>query len=539
VLFSNFLGRSDADRFSTSKGSERDFTRVADQMAQTPSAAPEPHRPALLWLAAGAGLSACLLYRVGPAVVDLDIWHQLALLRVAWAEGALPLVDRFAYTPTVEPVVQHEWGAGAIALLLVNTLGGTGVLLLRLLLLGAVVGFTVIGARLQGAKTALLAFLGFIPILLLDQGFSTVRAQMYSFALLAVLFTFIGLDLRGRRWWIAVWIPLYIFWVNVHAGFLVGAGLFAIWWIERFVRGHRDWHIFGTGLAMAGLIFVTPYGLVYIDYLIEAVGMSRPYIVEWLPFHEQANFLQLGIFGLSAGLGVYAAWAIGPRRAIGFTVVVVAALATLNTYRIVFFYAVVWTVFVPAWLEGTTLGAALRDISRKRAKLLTGTWGAVAVIFVALLIPLQPWRLHVPDRHIPGWGEHVIYPVGPIDFLAEHGFEGNLAVFFDWGAYVQWKLHPKVLVSMDSRYEVAFAGETVVEQHEMFLAKPGWHDTLRRYPTDLVLSHVALPLTAELDVLPGWRTVYRDKMWRLYARDGVDLPNAPAAGSDIIWGEFP
>src|SRR5262249_37862685 len=65
-----------------------------------------------------ATLALALLLVAGMApFVDIDVWHEMSLFREALRAGWIPYIDRFAYTPTISPAVQHEWGAGAIAYL--------------------------------------------------------------------------------------------------------------------------------------------------------------------------------------------------------------------------------------------------------------------------------------------------------------------------------------------------------------------------------------------------------------------------------------
>src|SRR5262245_33747091 len=74
--------------------------------------------------AAFAALAAMFLAHLGLLTfVDPDLWHEMATARKMWARGAMPLGDCFAYTPTVYPVVHHEWGTGAL-LYGVASLGG-------------------------------------------------------------------------------------------------------------------------------------------------------------------------------------------------------------------------------------------------------------------------------------------------------------------------------------------------------------------------------------------------------------------------------
>ena len=209
------------------------------------------------WLLAAcvvAGLVAMLVYRTTRPVVDLDLWHEMALAREVVQLGYVPRADDFAYTPTVEPVVHHEWGAGIIAYGLANTLGASGILLLKLMLVAALAAACWTCARRRGVGLPLLSCLAPFAILLADDGFSTVRAQMYSFVGLALLLIFLDRDRAGHRRWLLAWLPLFVLWLNLHAGFLVGAGLFAVHWVEQLLRRQPHWHLLLTGLVMLGLI---------------------------------------------------------------------------------------------------------------------------------------------------------------------------------------------------------------------------------------------------------------------------------------------
>ena len=53
--------------------------------------------------------SLALLVIGGMAMdVDLDVWHLMALARENLREDWVPFDDRFAFTPTVHPSVQHK-----------------------------------------------------------------------------------------------------------------------------------------------------------------------------------------------------------------------------------------------------------------------------------------------------------------------------------------------------------------------------------------------------------------------------------------------
>jgi hypothetical protein len=83
-------------------------------------------------LAALGGLF--LLYLCQLTFVDPDLWHEMALFGEALEQGGIPLADSFAYTPTIYPVVHHEWGTGAILYLVADRFGAPGIMVLKYLL---------------------------------------------------------------------------------------------------------------------------------------------------------------------------------------------------------------------------------------------------------------------------------------------------------------------------------------------------------------------------------------------------------------------
>ena len=154
-------------------------------------------------------------------------------------------------------------------------------------------------------------------------------------------------------------------------------------------------------------------------------------------------------------------------------------------------YGIVWLCYVPSYLAPTPLGAALVRVWTRRS-LQLGFWGVSLIVFTVMAAPAQPWRARVPGEHDPRLKtRHMIYPVGAVNYLAERGFTGNVLVGFDWGSYLSWKLYPKVKVSLDSRFEVAYPPEVEAEQYAFFSGEPGWQRLLDAEPyraTDVILA---------------------------------------------------
>lgn len=121
-------------------------------------------------------------------------------------------------------------------------------------------------------------------------------------------------------------------------------------------------------------------------------------------------------------------------------------------------------------------------------------------------------------------GKHLIYPVGAVDYLTNHHFHGNVMVPYDWGSYVMWKLGPETKVSFDSRYEVAYPTWRMDEDDRFYEAHDGWKEVLAKYPTDVVLLRSDLKVVKPLETLEGWKRVYADPQFVMFARSGIELP---------------
>ncbi|HHT9130675.1 MAG TPA: hypothetical protein ACFYEC_07420, partial [Candidatus Brocadiaceae bacterium] len=141
---------------------------------------------------------------------DVDMWHGMALFRETLTTGWIPRTDMFSYTPTINLVVHHEWGTGALlyCVTVTSKLGSVGLLILKYTLSAAIGATCYVFARQRGASTPVLAFLAPLGVFLGSIGFTTIRAQMFTLLFLIVLLFFLEKDRRGQRWWIAAWLPI-------------------------------------------------------------------------------------------------------------------------------------------------------------------------------------------------------------------------------------------------------------------------------------------------------------------------------------------
>jgi hypothetical protein len=486
------------------------------------------------WKTACTALTLGIVYLLGPTkFVDLDIWHSMSVAREALRLGHLPLQDRFAFTPTVFPVVHHEWAWGFVLYFLATHGGLAALEVARVVLFTLLAVLTVRVAIQRGADVSSFV-VSPTALVMAWVGLTALRAQVMTLVFLALLLNFVESDRRGGRRWILPALVCHVVWLNVHAGFAVGMGVLGLHALEQAARRQPFVHLIAVLGAMAALVFVNPYGADYVRYLIPALTMSRDVITEWQPIWS-APWPAMAAYGVSAALALLALAAVGLRDAPGWLLLVVTGYLAMRHQRHISIFAVVWLAQVPALVARTRVGHALSRAWARPADFLsiaTTAWAlAVALFFAARF---HPWQLQPPAQE--GTGVRY-YPIGVVQYLADQQFVGTVLNPFEAGAFISWKLDGRVKVSMDGRYEAAYPPDVLDEQMALYDAKPGWEGTLERYAPDLVLARQTSPLLPLL-TQTAWHIVYQDDVYALLARPGLDLPTRDRRGDHPL-GSFP
>jgi hypothetical protein len=484
-------------------------------------------------LLAFAALVSILLLRLSEFnFPDPDMYHEMALIREAVNLGQLQTSDSFAYTPTVDPVVHHEWGTGAILYFVVTRFDATGLMILKFSLIALIAIFSLLTARRRGARLKLLLWLISIAIILASVGFATIRAQLFTLTLLSILVYLLERDRAGDRTWPVIWLPLHMLWVNLHAGFVVGIAFLTLHCIERVVDRKPAKMALLTLVAAILTVAINPYGPRYFAYLAHALTLERPLIGEWKSLWSFGHAPTLYFFALSLILVAYAVIRRRPGSIVGLPLVLVAAVAACRHTRHLSIYAVTWLAIVPGMIQHTDLGQLLGDVWTRHRKICAIFCLSVATVSLAKAIPAQPWRLEMPVTAADRERGRPVYPVGAVGYLKGIGFQGRLMTPFVQGAYVSWHMYPDVKVSLDGRYEVAYQ-PGVLEKIVAFYNREGdWHACLREYGADAILVPTDAGVRDALGGI-GWRPFYRDAVFEVYFPSDSEAPTVDARGTPI------
>jgi hypothetical protein len=472
-------------------------------------------RKLLLFLGWSAVGAVAVLTLAEPTVVDLDLWGLMAMGRETLLWGWPPTQDPFAYVPTKNPFVYHEWLSGVLFYLVLEDLGSWAFKPLLIALGLSTVGLAALAGRRLGASYLSLLIVLVMSLLPIQRGYSPIRAQALTFFFFA-LFVFLLEEARNGRHRLLLIIPLVtVVWANLHGGFVAGIGLLCLYIVSHFLLGQRPWLLMGVCFTAILGTLLNPYGLDYWQYLRQHLLMPRPYHPEWAPLRlDFASGWAFTALALISALSF-----IGARRRYwpGFIVMGVTAFLGFRSVRFIPFFAIAAIAYLPVHLSPLLDRVVESCRSRLDVRPLLATLLASVMLFgltfgsLFHLAVLTSWQLTVPVNY---------YPVGAVEFLRVNGLEGNLATPFNWGQYVLWKLYPKVKISHDGRYETVYPEEVSEDNFNFIFGKGSWRRLLTNYPTEMVLVDKSFPVTRLMDDESGWSNVYEDGISAVYLPTG-------------------
>jgi hypothetical protein len=449
-----------------------------------------------------------LIYFFSYPEVDPDLWGHLLFGREILLGGKLPAQNLYSYTAPGYLWINHEWIGEAVFFAVYEVFGSPGIIGLKAILGSGVVWIL---DRMIRAKISCL-FVRSVTLVwmmaILSPGFN-VRPQIFTYFLFATFLLLFYLYEEGSQR-LLYWLPLLmIAWVNLHGGFVVGVGALVLFSLLLAIKkGYRGSTI-SRSLIPAGLcllsLAVNPYGVDLIKFLWQDLLLDRP-ITEWKPVPLlDFSFLEFKLAVLSV---LFVGSFNGAWRRWDFALTALAALLSFRHQRHTPLFAVAAVPFLAVGVERIYLWVR----SRTREWLL-----AALLVAIALYQVLWIGRIHLEHRF-----QIVVnpleYPTQAVDFIQRNGIQGNMAVPFDWGEYLIWKLHPGVRVSIDGRYTTAYPMEVIRDHWEWMTGGKRWRRLLERYPTELAITNRHHPVTALLRTDPEWVYIYSDPVAFIFVR---------------------
>ena len=463
-----------------------------------------------------------LLAMTARNAVDPDLWWHLRTGQWIVETGHIPHADPFSFTRAGSPWVSHEWLSEVAFYEIWKYAGAAGLIIFSAVVTTA--GFMLLYLRCpgkaQGAAAAALA----LGALAAAPAWG-VRPQMFTFALASLLLWLLERGQERAR--LLLWIPpLFLLWLNLHAGFALGpALLFAccVGLVWEVASGNTAWQdvrpylvrVLLVLLACMALVPLNPSGAQLYRYpldVLRSAGM-RSFIVEWLPpdFH-QLRYVPLFLIWLALLVALGSSRSRPKARVLA--PVFLTFLAAMDAVRHIPILALFATPVIAAIFSAPSSRA---HFSPERSPRPSSAFRlAFRGVVLLLMAGFAVTRWHSLVRNQVRT-EAELFPSQAVEFLRSHPVPGRLFAYYDWGGYAIWKLYPEYRVFVDGRADLY--GDDLLHQFQKAMElQAGWEQILDTWGVQTVLVPPTCSLAEALLLDEGWHAEYRDSQAVLLLR---------------------
>ena len=418
---------------------------------------------------------------------DPDLWGHVRFGLDMLSTGRLTTVDPYSYTSDI-PWLNHEWLSELIMGAAYRSFGAGGLVALKVVLALATLALMAPVFRRASESwrwpAAFLVVGGLGPLAL------TVRPQLWTILFVVALCRILNAA-PAYRWSLPL---IFALWVNLHGGWIVGAGIVALWSameIAGVASGRPSrWISLGVPALCAAATLANPYGVKAWVFIATTVRLSRPDIIEWQPLWMQpAGAFVFWLLTLGwAGIAVRRARVVRPEA---IAIVVCLAFASLRVVRLLPLFVPVSIVLLLPYVQPLTLtGKRLWPKGRT----------LVDLAFICVGVLVLAWPVSATCIQLQGsWQPDI----ATARALAVAHPSGRLATSFNWGQYAIWHFGPLTRVSIDGRRETVYSEQQLQRQLAIALGEnAGLEELARTLP-----EYVWLP-TAPSERTRRWLTAH-------------------------------
>lgn len=477
---------------------------------------------------------------------NFDIWWHIRTGELILSEG-FPKVDVFSFTAAGRPWILHEWGCEVIFFFLYNTFDVAGLVVLRALIASLIFGL-LFKLFLRLKVNLFLAVLLVIAASAALTADFLIRPQMFSVLFFILTFFIYNEYKMHARRKILYFLPvIFVVWINLHGGFIVGFLFLGLCIIGETVDNllvHKTFFspdqsrtnaLFGVCVLsfMTCLFNPNTYkGLLYPLLYGSKEAIPLHYIAEWQPAswtNDKVFILLILFFMIIVSLSksrfqlqqlmpiiFFAFYTFLHHRIVSFfALVTLLFMGPHLQYLIQFYYNEMTAFFGPSvrnhlysfsnYLSDRSFFFTKIENTNKYHITLT-----ILLVFISSVLITGNLSSLLPIG--VSWDR---FPTGNIKVLKKFRPEGNIFNKYRWGG-ILIKEFPNNKVFIDGRIDVY--GPSIAAEYETVLElKKGWKDILSKYNVSHILvdknSTIARLL---IDIDPDWVMFSEDSNSKLF-----------------------
>jgi hypothetical protein len=359
------------------------------------------------------------------------------------------------------------------------------------------------------------------------------RTQMITFGFSVALLLFLRRyrQTQDRRWLYPI-PPLFLLWVNLHAGFTIGLVFLVITLVAEALRNRLPRPTAGgdsgplpirplllaTGVSALAVLANPNFAGIYLYAAQTQFSTAQQkLIVEW--FSPNFHTPEIRAFEAMVLL-LITLIAISPRRPRLTDLLLLLAgltLALQSVRHIALFVAVATPIMIEL---GQASWDGYRDhLPRLREPRRSAVTGAINLV-ILLAIGVLALATHViPDIRSDFRSKAIVssFPVSAADFVTSDLPPGHVFNQYGWGGYLVYRTWPRQQVYIYG--DAAVMGDAFLNEYQSVNAiRPDFRQTLDHRGVTWVIYATDDPLEVVLQQSPDWKLVYRDRLASVLVR---------------------
>jgi len=446
---------------------------------------------------------------------EADIWFHLRNAQELLTRHAFLRTDLYTFTTAGSPLVNFEWLSELPYYFAFQAWGLRGLLGVELVALWLIFAGVYYLALRRGANFGDAALLTMFGVAIGSYDFAPRMLHFGWLCFIVMLLVLERFQRTGKGLWVlpllfAVWINLHGSWVFglVVMGIYIASGLvegqWGVVWAERWSPSQLRKLLLAFTASVAAL-FANPYGYKAVLYpfdLLFRQKINLDNMGEWRSVDFHSGWGKLAMIMILGMLG--AAWfSRKPWKLRDILLAVFAVWAALNHLRFLLFAAI---ILVPILAPRLRLLLAPYDAKKDKPWLNL----AITAVIVAIIISSFPSAAGLQD-HIDS-----LFPRDAVRFMQQRQISGRLFNWYDYGGYIEFYA-PSIKTFTDGRTDI-FVYNGILSDYIKINAIEQPVELLDKYKIDYVLFPVNHRVGYVLDHSPEWRTIYEDKVAKLFQR---------------------
>lgn len=434
---------------------------------------------------------------------DFDLWARLIAGMAVVQTGHILKYDFLSYTPT-HAWYDHEWGASVVFYLFKDLFGHGGLLVLQILLTFLTMLFLIKTVKLRFEKTCNCENVLFYFLVLNSFAVtysSLIRCHSFTFLFFAIELYLLELVRKNNNYKLLFILPfMFLIWGNMHGGVVSGLGLLAMYTLGEALNKKPFKHYLIATIICPLMLFINPYGVDFVKFLIKATTMPRPNVVEWWPIFTKYNAHLFLIFKFMALIYLIVEF-LKVKKDFNYSnldktkFIVMAVTLTLAVMRVKMmpFFALTGTAF------------CYKDVMDSLKKFNFPKWGMPTLIvflsiYSVLALAIKDYRPMV---------NFAAYPIMETEFIKVNHLEGKLLTNFGIGSFASYKLYPQNKIYMDGRYEEVYDDYLLTDLGNFYAVKQDAFALMRKNKPDVIIMEKSYPkIYSILKQSPEWSLAF-------------------------------